>query len=164
MIVRQGAGPDWLHFGLPRVLYFNTLILLASSVTLEISRHQFAIGPESRGQESSNAKSSAGGLSWLYITMALGLLFMTGQVIAWRELFAKGLFLSSSPSSSFFYVLTALHGLHLLGGVTGLAYALYRLTRSFGLHQKHVLGVASVYWHFMDGLWIFLLVVLVTRT
>jgi cytochrome c oxidase subunit 3 len=95
--------------------------------------------------------------------MALGLLFVVGQVIAWRQLSASGLLLASSPSSSFFYVLTAMHGLHLLGGVLGLSYAVYRLTRSAGAHERRVLGVASVYWHFMDGLWVFLLVVLATR-
>jgi cytochrome c oxidase subunit 3 len=136
---------------------------MVSSVTLEVSRHWFATGPGASQQESRDVRSSARGLPWLYITMALGLMFVAGQFIAWRDLAAKGLFLASSPSSSFFYVLTALHGLHLLGGVIGLAYVLYRLVQSAGPHQKRLLGVASVYWHFMDGLWVFLLVVLAVR-
>jgi cytochrome c oxidase subunit III len=164
MIVRQGVAPDWLRFQLPRILYFNTLILLASSFTLETSRRSFAGGPDFGRQELRNGQSQARALSWLYITMALGLFFVVGQVIAWRNLAARGLFLASSPSSSFFYVLTALHGVHLLGGITGLAYVLYRLRRSADQRQRGVLGVASVYWHFMDGLWVFLLVVLATRT
>jgi cytochrome c oxidase subunit III len=163
MIVRQGVAPDWLHFQLPRILYFNTLILMVSSVTLEVSRHWLSTGPGAIQQESRDVRSPARGLPWLYITMALGLLFVAGQFIAWRDLAAKGLFLASSPSSSFFYVLTALHGLHLLGGVMGLAYVLYRLVRSAGPNQRRLLGVASVYWHFMDGLWVFLLVVLAAR-
>ena len=75
-----------------------------------------------------------------------------GRLSLGATLSAEGLFLASSPSSSFFYVLTAMHGLHLLGGVMGLAYVLYRLTQSTGPHETRVLGVASVYWHFMDGL------------
>lgn len=164
MIVRQGVAPDWLHFQLPRILYLNTVVLLVSSVTLEMSRHWFSIERDAGRQRSQDAQSPTRALAWLYATMALGLLFVMGQVMAWRALSAEGLFLSSSPSSSFFYVFTAMHGLHLLGGVLGLAYVLYQLTQSAGPHQRRVLGVASVYWHFMDGLWVFLLVVLVIRT
>lgn len=164
MIVRQGVAPDWLHFQLPRILYVNTLVLLISSVTLERSRHCFSIGADAGRPPSRDGSAPTRALVWLYTTMALGLLFVVGQVIAWRALFAKGLFLASSPSSSFFYVLTAMHGLHLLGGVLGLAYVLYHLTKNAGSHQRRVLAVASVYWHFMDGLWVFLFAVLVART
>jgi cytochrome c oxidase subunit III len=164
LIVRQGVALDWLHFQLPRILYLNTAILLASSVTLEISRRGFDLRPDFSREGSLDHEAAAGAFSWLCATMALGLFFVLGQVMAWRELAAKGLFLSSSPSSSFFYVLTALHGLHLLGGIVGLVYVLYRLRPSTGLKKRGVLGVASVYWHFMDGLWVFLLVVLAART
>ncbi len=164
LIVRQGVAPDWLHFQLPRILYFSTAILLASSITLEISRRAFDHRPDFGREEWRDDEAAARAFPWLCATMALGLFFVLGQVMAWRELAAKGLFLSSSPSSSFFYVLTALHGLHLLGGVAGLAYVLYRLRPSAGLRQGAVLGVASVYWHFMDGLWVFLLVILAART
>ncbi len=149
---------------LPRILYFNTAILLASSVTLEICRRAFDLRPDFSGEELRDGEAAARAFPWLCATMALGLFFVLGQVMAWRDLAAKGLFLSSSPSSSFFYVLTALHGLHLLGGIAGLAYVLYRLRPSAGLRQGAVLGVASVYWHFMDGLWVFLLVILAART
>jgi cytochrome c oxidase subunit III len=164
MIVRQGIAPDWVYFQLPRILYFNTLILLVSSFTLETSRRWFAIVPDLGLQELRNEQAPARGLSWLYITMALGLLFVAGQAIGWRDLATQGLFLASSPSSSFFYVLTALHGVHLLGGIVGLAYVFWRLKRSAGPRQTRALGVASVYWHFMCGLWVFLLVLLAVRT
>lgn len=163
LIVRQGVAPDWLHFQLPRILYLNTAILLASSVTLEISRRCFDLRRDFSREGSRDQEAAASVFRWLCATMVLGLFFVLGQVMAWRELAAKGLFLSSSPSSSFFYVLTALHGLHLLGGVVGLAYVLYRLRPSTGLQKRGVLGVASVYWHFMDGLWVFLLLVLAAR-
>lgn len=164
VVVRQGAAADWVHFQLPRILYFNTLILLVSSLTLEMSRRRFAqdsdFGPEELDKR---ARPAAQALRWLYITMGLGLIFVLGQLIAWRELAAQGLFLATGPSSSFFYLLTALHGVHLLGGVTGLAYVLHRLSRSTGPQQRGALGAASVYWHFMDGLWVYLVLFLITR-
>jgi cytochrome c oxidase subunit III len=162
MIVRQGAAPDWLHFRIPRILYLNTLVLLVSSVTLEVSRHWFASEPDAARQESPGSPAQVRALAWLYATMALGLLFVVGQVIGWCQLSASGLLLASSPSSSFFYVLTAMHGLHLLGGVMGLSYAVALLTRNAGAHERRVLGVSSVYWHFMDGLWLYLFALLLT--
>lgn len=164
LIVRQGIAPDWVHFEMPRILYFNTLILLTSSFTLEVSRNSFGKRTEIGPQESPDAQVQARALPWLNVTIILGGLFVAGQVVAWHGLTEKGLFLASSPSSSFFYVLTAAHGLHLLGGMMGLAYALYRIRGNSGPREKGVLGVASVYWHFMDGLWVFLFVVLAVRT
>jgi cytochrome c oxidase subunit 3 len=164
MVVRQGAARDWGHFELPHILYFNTLILLMSSFTLEISRRRFAQGPSlARKELHEDARPPAQALQWLYITMGLGLIFVLGQLVAWRELAAQGLFLATIPSSSFFYVLTAVHGLHLLGGIAGLAYVLYRLNRTAGARQRVALGVASVYWHFMDGLWVYLILLMMTR-
>jgi len=164
MVVRQGAARDWGHFELPGILYFNTLILLLSSFSLELARRRFAQDPGLGREEShGNAGQSAQVLYWLYATMGLGLLFVFGQLVAWRELAAQGLFLATTPSTSFFYVLTAVHGLHLLGGITGLAYALHRMSRSTGSRPNTALGVAVVYWHFMDGLWVYLILLMMTR-
>lgn len=79
------------------------------------------------------------------------------------RLAAQGLFLATSPSSSFFYVFTALHGLHLLGGIAGLSYVLHRLTHLTGPVPTSALGAAALYWHFMDALWLYLLLILATR-
>jgi cytochrome c oxidase subunit III len=144
MVVRQGAAPDWRHFHLPQILYLNTLVLLASSGTLEWSWRRSDL----RG---------------LYVTLGLGLLFVAGQVVAWRQLAAQGLFLRTAPSSAFFYVLTALHGLHVIGGLGGLAYVLHRLRQRIDGRSRAALGAATLYWHFMGGLWLYLFVLLVTR-
>lgn len=149
LIVRQGAGPEWQHVRLPPILFANTLVLLVSSATLERSR--------SRGARVETA------LPWLYLTLGLGLAFLGGQIAAWRSLAEQGLGLASSANSAFFYLFTAAHGLHLLGGLGGLTYALRRLQRSRDPAARHVLGTAAVYWHFMDGLWLYLLVLLVLR-
>ena len=119
LVVRQGSGGDWQHFQLPPILYLNTLLLLASSGTLEVG----AVG----GRLAADAGGRRGGRLAGSLTLALGLLFIAGQVLAWRELAAQGLFLATNPSSAFFYVFTALHALHLLGGVVALGYVLGRL-------------------------------------
>ena len=147
-IVRRGVTTDWQAFPLPRVLYANTAILLASSITIEMAKRALARG-----------ESAAFRNLWA-LTSGLGLIFVAGQLLAWRELRTEGVFLATNPSSSFFYVLTALHGLHLLGGIIALAYVGLRSWRGSKIGQKTGAGVAAIYWHFMDGLWVFLLLLL----
>ena len=162
MVVRGSAAPDWQHFRLPPILYFNTLVLLASSFTLESARRRIRDVP----RDVASLVPPLDGLTGLYVTLALGLLFVTGQVLAWRQLAAQGLFLATSPSSAFFYVFTALHGLHVLGGLAGLLYVLYRLRRATGAVSsppRTALGAAALYWHFMDVLWLYLLTILTIR-
>jgi cytochrome c oxidase subunit III len=170
MIVREGSAPDWRHFHLPLILYLNTLILLASSLTLELSRRRIArdVCPSAVSASGADQGGPRVGLRehgpfWLRLTLALGLIFVAGQYLAWRNLRAQGFFLATSPSSSFFYLLTALHGLHLLGGVAGLVYVLRRLSRVCGPAARSALGAASLYWHFVDGLWVYLLLILALR-
>jgi cytochrome c oxidase subunit 3 len=167
LIVRQGSGSDWQRFVLPRILYLDTVILIASSYTLELSRKRFAAASSSRAVAAKptladTAALRSSGLYWLNMTLTLGLLFVVGQFLAWRGLASQGLFLATSPSSSFFYVLTAMHGLHLLGGVLGLIYVGYRLRRNRRNAQTS-LGTAAVYWHFVDLLWVYLLMVIAIR-
>jgi cytochrome c oxidase subunit III len=140
LVVRRTEA-DWIHFRLPPIIYINTLVLLASSATLERARDRLASGSH-----------------WLAITLGLGLLFVVGQILAWRNLAGQGLFLATSPSSAFFYVLTALHGLHLLGGVAALAYVLGRARRVQGV--AGAFDAAALYWHFMGVLWLYLLLLL----
>ncbi|HKV27486.1 MAG TPA: heme-copper oxidase subunit III [Candidatus Acidoferrales bacterium] len=145
-IVRKGLGSDWRAFPLPRILWLDTLILLASSLTIVRARRFFARG---------NRESFR---HWWAVTTILGLLFLAGQLIAWRQMVISGFYLATNASSSFFYVLTAAHGLHLLGGIVALLYIgrgkLRRLTFATATE------VASLYWHFMDGLWVFLFLLL----
>ncbi len=161
LVVREGASADWQHLVLPRVLYFNTLVLLASSYTLEVCRRRLAVAVR-RGAADSCIQSP-GALPWLYATIMLGTVFVIGQWLAWRTLAANGLYLATNPSSSFFYVLTAMHGLHLLGGMAGLVYTARRLARGVPSMQASALGAAAVYWHFMGILWIFLFLVMAIR-
>jgi cytochrome c oxidase subunit 3 len=163
LVVRQGSGTDWQRFALPRILYFDTLILIASSYTLELARKRFAACTSLTSDDGAQARAlRSDGLYWLNITLTLGLFFVAGQVLAWQRLASQGLFLATSPSSSFFYLLTAMHGLHLLGGVLGLVYVGYRL-RHNARNAQTSLGTAAVYWHFVDLLWVYLLLVIAIR-
>ena len=148
MVVRQGSGGDWRHVALPGILYLNTALLLVSSATLALGRRRLRAG--------------APGTAFLTATLALGLLFLAGQVVAWRELAAQGVYLASNPASDFFYIFTALHGLHLIGGIAALGYLLGRL-RGTGSPPWPALEAVTLYWHFMGVLWLYLLLVLATR-
>jgi cytochrome c oxidase subunit III len=151
LVVRQGAAPDWRHFTLPRVLYFNTMVLLASSITLEKSRRRLTATISKREHITDSAY-------WLYATLGLGLIFVAGQYAAWLRLKSQGLYLATNPSSSFFYLLTAAHALHLVGGLAGLVYVAGKVRR-FVL-RRSTLNAACYYWHFMDVLWMYLLLLL----
>ena len=147
-LVRKGLGDDWVSFALPRVLWANTLVLLASSGAIQFARARVRSGD-----------NEGFGRGW-GITTALGALFLVGQFAAWRQLAAQGVFLVTNPSSSFFYLLTALHGLHLLGGIVALLYVTYRPWQRSRITQSTAADLVSIYWHFMDGLWIFLFALL----
>ena len=152
LIVRQGGAPDWQHMTLPRILYFNTLLIVASSVTLELGRREVArFMGGLRSQEASPAR-------WLYVTLLLGLLFVSGQTFAWLQLRSQGFGLSTNVSYSFFYVLTVAHALHLLGGLGGMVRVIGKLNKS--VLRRSTLDATSRYWHFMGALWLYLLLLL----
>jgi cytochrome c oxidase subunit 3 len=149
LVVRKGMSFDWVPVRMPRILWLNTFVLLASSGALELSRHSLRAG---------TAKAFT---RWLAAALVLGLGFLAGQLIAWRELAARGIYLASNPGSSFFYVLTAAHGFHLLGGVVALAYVVVRARPiALGEARRTPVDVTAIYWHFMDALWIYVFFVL----
>jgi cytochrome c oxidase subunit 3 len=147
-IVRQGLSTDWRAFPLPPILWFNTAILLLSSFTIETSRRKLA------------RDDQQGFRHWWFATTGLGLVFVAGQLIAWRQLVHAGVYLATNPSSSFFYVLTAAHGIHLLGGIIALVAIAYWNWDRARVARSTATQMAAVYWHFLDGLWIFLFLLL----
>jgi len=152
LVVRKGSSMDWRTFKLPSILFFNTLVLFASSITLEVSRRRIALF---MGKIQEQVESPA---RWLYLTLCLGVLFVAGQYVAWSQLRAEGLYLATNPSSSFFYVLTVTHALHVLGGLGGLVYVMRKLGK-LSL-RRSTLDATARYWHFMDLLWLYLLLLL----
>jgi cytochrome c oxidase subunit III len=146
-LVRKG-GPDWVPVRIPVLLWLNTVILVASSGTLELARKRLSTG-DARGFRN----------SWL-VTTVLGMAFLIGQVVAWRMLTGQGIYLSSNPASSFFYVFTGAHALHLVGGVIALIYVAMRNFDLAKVSRTVAADVTSYFWHFLDALWLFLVVLL----
>jgi cytochrome c oxidase subunit 3 len=152
-IVRAASANDWQPLTMPRILLLSTALIVISSGTLEAARRKL------KGASSNVHRR------WLLVTVALGIGFLTSQLLAWRQLVRQGVYVASNPHSSFFYLLTAAHGVHLLGGLAALAYLSLR-TRA---PQGDQLAVAksqggadavTLYWHFMDFLWLYLFVLL----
>lgn len=146
-IVRQSAG-NWLEFALPNLFYVSTGALILSSVTLQLSYSAFLNG---------KADLYRGLLAF---TLILGFAFVILQFQAWEAMFAAGLPLKGNPSPSFVYVLSGLHAAHVLGGLVSLIVAVihgFRLPVLATPRRKLRLQLTLTYWHFMDFLWIYLL-------
>jgi len=167
-VVRQGLPTldmrtgalvhDWFPVPLPGLLFINTLALLLSSVSMELARRhaarQAALERDPLGDAVAVAPDR---ISWLAVTVVLGLAFLTGQWVAWRELAARGFYLATSPSSSFVYLLTGMHGVHLLGGVLALLTAGSAVLLRRSPESRAVwLDVTGWYWHFMAALWVYI--------
>ncbi len=147
-LVRRNAG-DWPAVVLPPVLWLTTAVLLISSLTMEAARRAAERGTRAPLRR------------WLGVTTVLGLVFLGGQLVAWRQLAASGVFIATNPHSAFFYLLTGAHGLHLAGGIGALIFALAKApvapTRAEALA---VADPVATYWHFLDGLWLYLFLIL----
>ncbi|MGA9632800.1 MAG: cytochrome c oxidase subunit 3, partial [Candidatus Acidiferrales bacterium] len=107
------------------------------------------------------AHDEAGFRPWWGVTTILGLFFVVGQILAWRQLVAAGVYLDTNASSSFFYIFTAAHGLHLLGGIAAMLAVAFRRGRH--LARSTAVEVVSIYWHFVDALWLGLFVLLLQQ-
>ena len=152
-IVRSAAAPDWHPVAMPKVLWLSTGLLIVSSITIEFAKRSL--------KQQRNRLYAR----WLINTVALGAGFVVSQLFAWRQLVKQGVYLASNPYSSFFYLFTAAHGAHLLGGLMALAYLLMRTTRKRDsvegeLKRAGSADAVSLYWHFMDALWIGLFLLL----
>ena len=152
-VVRAASANDWVPLAMPRVLLLSTALIVISSITIDAARRKLRAGFD-------NAYTQL-----LLVTVLLGFGFLASQLFAWKQLARQGVFLTTNPHSSFFYLLTATHGLHLLGGLLALIFLLVRTLR----HTEKASGAAtrlaaadavSIYWHFMDALWIYLFLLL----
>ena len=147
-VVRRGLGNDWVAVQLPALVWANTGVLLLSSVTLELGRRALRSGRTDHG--------------FAWTTLGLGVTFLVGQVVAWNQLMGSGVSLGTTPYGSFFYVLTGTHAVHLAGGILGLlAVALWPQQGWKGVPRAGAVKVAGLYWHFMDILWVGILLLFV---
>ncbi len=136
---------DWAQMPAPKLLWFNTGVLILSSVAL-----QYAQVAARRGRiEDVKYGLIAGGL--------FAFTFLVGQLLAWQQLNAEGYFLATNPANAFFYLLTGVHGLHLLGGLVALGRTADKVWRGFELDQVRLsVQLCAVYWHFLLALWLVL--------
>ena len=152
-VVRSGVMNDWFPIAVPRVMFGSTALIILSSVSIEIARRKLK-----RSISDSYSR-------YLLLTTVLGLAFLVSQVVAWRQLAQQGIYLASNPYSSFFYLLTGAHALHLAGGL--IAIGLLWLRSRSQLDELRLIArrqatadAVSIYWHFMDALWIYLFLLL----
>jgi cytochrome c oxidase subunit 3 len=171
-VVRQGLPTldprtgtlvrDWLPLQLPNFLLVNTLILLVSTITMELARRQsLRIATAGASEPVTRARLETDRMPWLALTAILGLSFLAGQWLVWSELAARGFYVATSPSSSFFYLLTGVHGIHLFGGVLALlAAGAATLLHKSEVSAAVVVDATAWYWHFMTVLWVYILCLL----
>jgi cytochrome c oxidase subunit 3 len=170
--VRQSTGHfdvhdnyinDWRPLAVPTILWLNTAVLLLSGLTMEMARRQLFreidVMEEWLGMGRPAVKRAA---PWLVATLVLGLGFLAGQWIAWVQLVDEGFrFMSTDPSSHFFYLITGIHGLHLVFGIFALAGALIGLYTLKKIEYRQVaVDCTAWYWHTMGLFWVFLFVLL----
>ena len=147
-IVKRNLA-NWVSFELPLMFWYSTAVIIISSITLHLSNKAF------------NNREMARYRSLVVATMALGFIFVIMQVIGFNQLWAKGITLTGNVSFSFLYVIVGLHALHVIGGVVALV-ILFLKAFSAKVRNYNVvpLEVISTYWHFVDGLWLYLLIFL----
>src|SRR5690606_4415755 len=146
-IVRQAAG-NWLEFTLPNMFYVSTAVIVLSSVCLKMSSRAF------------DRENVVAYRLLMAVAFVLGMTFLFTQYYGWMEMYNSGIDLKGNPSGSFVYIMSMVHALHVLGGIVVLGVALYH---AFNLPFAHTperrirLDLTSIYWHFVDILWIYLL-------
>lgn len=147
-IVRQSDG-NWRIFELPDSFWITSAIIFISSITM----HWAYLSAKRDNLETAKLAIS--------MTTLLGIAFLVGQFIAWGDLVKANVYFVGNPSGSFVYVLSGLHGLHIVGGVVFLLFVLVATFR-YKVHSKNLaqIEMCATYWHFLDGLWLYLFVFL----
>ena len=153
IVIATNGVLEWRPFSLPKPIWISTALLLASSVTYQISQNAIYKNKQEKAK------------SWLTTTTVLGGMFIASQLFVWLLLYRGGVYLQSNPYAGFFYVLTAVHAVHVIGGIIALGYIVLRTwvktdSEKELERRKIYANVIGWYWHFMDGLWLVLLVLL----
>jgi cytochrome c oxidase subunit 3 len=150
MVVRRGLNNDWGRIGLPHILYWNTGVLILSSIAIDAGRRLLRKG-----------NRPAFNIVWSIGTV-LGTAFLVGQMIAWHQLSERGFYMDGHPSSAFFYVLTWAHAAHVVGALGAVMYVEYRaLKYELGPSRRTLVTVSAIFWHFLDVLWLFIMALFV---
>jgi cytochrome c oxidase subunit III len=153
VVISTNNVAEWKPFDLPMQLWISTAIILASSLTY----HFATTAIEGNHQEAAK--------KWLLATTVLGAAFLSSQILSWVALKSRGLYMTGNPYVGFFYLLTAVHAVHVLGGVSALGSVLLRswlpTVDPESIHKRAALAkVVGWYWHFMGALWLVLFTLL----
>ena len=153
VVIATNKAAEWQPFALPIQVWISTLIIILSSISYIISERATSANDQPRAKK------------WMIVTTVLGAFFISSQMLAWIELTRRGLYMEGNPYAGFFYILTAVHAVHVIGGIAALSSILLRSwypTRSETdvLRRISLAKVVGWYWHFMGLLWLVLLFML----
>ncbi|HEX8735704.1 MAG TPA: heme-copper oxidase subunit III [Pyrinomonadaceae bacterium] len=153
IVLSTNRDLEWKPFALPVQVWISTALIIASSIFYKIAQNNL------------NHDRQKAAKQWLLATTVLGGMFISSQILLWFLLARAGVYMQSNPYAGFFYILTAVHALHVLGGICALGYIVLRAWRETGSEEelarrKTAATVVGWYWHFMDGLWLVLLLLL----
>ncbi|MGI8469491.1 MAG: cytochrome c oxidase subunit 3 [Pyrinomonadaceae bacterium] len=153
VVIATNGVLEWEPFDLPFQVYVSTILILASSFAYHISNNKLKTGEQTAAKK------------WLLATTILGAAFISSQMLVWLELVRRGVYVSGNPYAGFFYILTVVHAFHVFGGIIALGYIVLRTWNETEnaaelLHRRTYSRVIGWYWHFMDGLWIVLILLL----
>jgi cytochrome c oxidase subunit 3 len=148
-VIRSQSQQFWGHLQMPRILWATTAVLLASSALFEVARRKLALNDQ------------RGFFRLTGWTTGLGGLFLIGQITAWLQVLHSGVILARNPHSWFIFLFTGLHGLHIVAGLTGLAYLLVRTRQpasgpKYNMHTRALANGVAVFWHYLDFMWVLL--------
>jgi len=153
VVIATNGVAEWQPFALPIQVWVSTAIILGSSITYHLGK----LSVERSDQQAAK--------KWLIVTTVLGAAFISSQLLSWLALVSRGLYMASNPYAGFFYIMTAVHAVHVLGGIAALGAVLLRVwyptENADKIARRTTLAqVVGWYWHFMGGLWIVLFILL----
>lgn len=153
IVISTNGVLEWKPFNLPIQVWISTNLILASSITYTVA------------QKALNNDNQQKAKNWLLATTAFGGMFIASQILAWLELVRQGVYVQSNPYAGFFYILTGVHALHVMGGIIVLGYLVLRTWQKTSSEseltiRKTISNAVGWYWHFMDAIWIVLFLLL----
>lgn len=153
IVIATNGVMEWRPFALPIQVWFSTFLILASSFTYKIAQNALNAGNQLKAKK------------WFLTTTVLGGIFIASQLLAWVELVRRGVYVQSNPYAGFFYILTAVHAVHVIGGIIALGSIVLRTWHKTASNEEltkrqQVANAVAWYWHFMDALWIVLFLLL----
>lgn len=153
IVISTNGVMEWKPFDLPLQVWVSTFLILASSLTYKFAQKTLDSGDQSKAK------------NWLLTTTVFGGMFIASQFLAWVQLARQGVYMESNPYAGFFYILTAVHAVHVIGGIIALGYILLRTWQPTSsskelVKRRQISTTVGWYWHFMDGLWIVLVLLL----